>query len=219
MSRVSADSFARATIRFLREVYGDSTSADQFAGRGAAVHLKELSPCLRRVYTSTALDYSSLLGGASRERFTASNWLITTCNAAGTPEVVVAVADVRTALQVANNDFVPPWGTAGELLWFPLPIAYAQDGMFLSPEAAVEYVVRSTGARVQEVPSATLSWLPLGSTFVADIPQCVMWKLRVDAPISIATSTGRKVVTDEFFVRRATPCGRGAIAAYVPATT
>ena len=219
MSRARADSFAIATVRFLREVYGDSSSADLLAGRGGPVHLKELRPCLRRVYTATALDYSSLPGGASRERFAASNWLVTTCDASGTPEFVVAVADVRTSLEVANNDFVVPWGTSGELLWFPLPIAYAQHGLFLSPEAAVELVVRASGARVREIPTANLSWLPLGTSFGADVPQCVMWKVTTDAVIPIRTSAGRSVATDEFFVRREAPCGRGAIAAFVPSPT
>ena len=217
VSRARADTFAMATADFLREVFGDVASEDVLAGRGGPVHLRELIPCLRRIYSSTALDYSSLVGGASRERFSASNWLVSMCNASGTAELVVSVTDVRTALVVANGRFVAPWFNSGDFSFFPLPIATAQYGLYLSPEAAVEFVARLSGVRIHDIPVANISWSPNGTTAGHEAAQCITWRITTETLVLVRTSTGRTVTTSEFFVKRELPCGGGMVTAFVPA--
>jgi hypothetical protein len=158
---------------------------------GAAIDFKTLASCGRTLYARSAFETPSNIPGPFR-RVHGPWWLVTMCDAGGSPSISVAVSAWATDItlekgklhfpQIGGNEIVPIGVPAGHVGEYPS-----------APEVAIELAARQTGRRVSEIPE-------LVTTLPSDgPPQLARWRLTLDRPASVSTRGGTRM-TQEIFV-------------------
>ncbi len=214
-----ADSVARAVLSFLVAVYGDVDVAGPLAERrGGPVHLASLQPCRRRFLSQASVATDTVVLPLSAQRFIGAQLLVSVCNPASTPELLIGVPDVTPSLTIANGSFAGNWSGNGEFSYLPLVLGAAQDGLFLSPEAAVAMIARTSGMSVREIPAPVQSYSRAATRAAPQVAACPLWRVILTRPVRVV-SQFRTIVSDTVYVGRVDPCALGAIALFTPSQT
>lgn len=158
---------------------------------GAAINFKALKSCGRALYARSAFNAPPQSIPGPYRRVHGPWWLLTYCDAGGSPAVSVAVSAWATELTMQAGKLHFPRISGTEIVAVGIPLGHV--GEFpMSPEAAVALGAQQMGRRVSKVPELIT---PLSSE---GPPQFARWHLTLEAPTTVRTSSGARAINDVF---------------------
>jgi hypothetical protein len=176
LSSSRARELAIADVRTWAPVY----RSDWEQARGSAIDVNTLSADPRVYYVPT--PYGAVPDGFHRSytREFGPHYLVRMVSRSDVVLVVsVAAYATEVTIDESGQTHRPPLGRGGEFFEFPLP-ADTTPFRLLSPEEAVVYVGRLTGARTKEVPQLVQLGMPYSAI-------ASLWKLSLDRTVRVRT--------------------------------
>lgn len=207
MAPARADSMALAMAEFLRRAWGDVvTSGFMAEEHGGPVQFFGLRLCGRDYWEQSPLDVSAV-PDTNAMQFYGPRYAIPLCSRDARTQLVVDVGDAPDRSIIRDGTFAPPWSNGNEIAgWAASPAA--DHGLPVSPEQAIEYVYRTTRARVDELPTALANH--------PQVSECMRWHLHLEREVTLMGSSGARYTTRDVYVRRLPACARGDLVMEVP---
>lgn len=162
-------------------------------GRGAPIHIRELTPCHRALYAHAAFERPTAPAPLVSRRPYGAWWLVTLCER-NVPAVSLAVSALATDLRLLDGRIVFPSIYGSEFFGIGIPAGHV--GEFpASPEAAAGIVAARTGRLVTRVPQLVVGVPDDGP------PQAARWRVELDQLLPIQRGGGVTAVREVFVAR------------------
>jgi len=158
---------------------------------GAAIDFKALSSCGRTLYARTAFNAPPQNIPGPYRRFIGPWWLVTFCDAGGSPSISVAISAWATDLTVVGGKLHFPRVSGTEVVAVGVPMGHVGEYP-MAPEAAIAAAAQVTGRRISEVPELITPLQTDGP------PQLARWHLTLEGPATVHARSGVRTVNDVF---------------------
>lgn len=170
------------------------------ATHGAPLDLRSLKSCGRPLYARSAFEPPPQSIPSVYRRVHGPWWLLTYCDANGSPSVSVAISAWATDLTMVDGKLQFPKISGTEFVVVGIPVGHVGEYPS-SPEAAILIAARETGTRISEVPEL-ITPLPTEGP-----PQLARWRITLEGNALVKTSSGQRA-TRELFIGPSSVGGR-----------
>lgn len=213
MSPARADSMAFAIDEFFRRLLGDvATGWMSDEGHDGPVQLYGLRRCGRDYWVQSPV-VAPEEPDANFMAYFGPRYVVPLCSRDARAQILADVGDRPDHSIIRDGTFAPPWSNGNEIDAYPVPDV-SDHGIPTSPELAIGFVHRITGARVDQLPTALANY---PSHVLGHYPaQCMRWHLHLDRDVILIGSSGARYVTRDVYVSRLPVCVRGDLAIQVP---
>jgi hypothetical protein len=188
LTALEAVNFASAWTRD----YAPMTRSWLEGTHGAAINFKTLKSCGRPLYARSAFSAPPQSIPGPYRRSHGPWWLVTFCDAAGSPSVSIAVSAWATELTMQAGKLRFPRISGDEIVAIGVPGGHVGEYP-MPPEMAVEMAAQQAGKPIANVPDLVA---PVPSD---GPPQLARWHLTLAGPTTVRTSSGERA-TNEVFV-------------------